>query len=158
MKTYLQRITHGLFALVAALLLVACGSGDDNTFPSPTGPYKLTFSLDASFQADHGGQPIRIAVVRSSDKAVVAEGGGTVSASQNPSFSFAAGAVMERGTAYEVHYWTDSNISGGTSGVCDLETIDHQWSVEFLSPTNDVNFTVSHQPWLVEYVCDTFIS
>jgi hypothetical protein len=35
------------------------------------------------------------------------------------SFFFDAGAVLEQGIAHEVHYWIDSNIGGGTSGVCD---------------------------------------
>jgi hypothetical protein len=114
------------------------------------------FSLDATFQGDHGNQPISIAVVRLSDGVVVAGDIGIVSATQNPSFSFAAGPVMERGTAYEVHYWIDSNIGGETLGVCDPIAIDHQWSVEFLSPTNDVDFTVSYEPALTEDVCSTF--
>jgi len=118
------------------------------------GPFQMTFSLDASFQSLHGGQPIQIAVVR--DGVVVARTGGTVSVSQDPSFSFAAGAVLEQGTAYQVHYWIDSNIGGGTPGACDPKAIDHQWSTEFLWPTNDVDFTVSYQPWLIEDVCNTF--
>lgn len=159
MKTCLPRNAHGLFSLLGVLLLAACGSGDDGTSSGSPGPYRLTFSLDASFHTAHGGQPIQIAVVRASDGVVVAEGSGTVSATLNPSFFFAAGAVMERGTAYEVHYWIDSNIGGeGTLGVCDPKEIDHQWSVEFPSPTNDVNFTVRYDPALVEYVCDTFIT
>jgi hypothetical protein len=87
---------------------------------------------------------------------VVAEDIGIVSATQIPSFSFDAGPVLKRGTAYEVHYWIDSNIGGGTMGVCDLIAIDHQGSVEFLSPTNDVDYTVLHEPTLTEDVCSTF--
>jgi hypothetical protein len=43
-----------------------------------------------------------------------------------------------------------------TPGVCDPKAIDHQWNVEFLSPTNYVDFTVSHEPALTEDVCSTF--
>jgi len=118
------------------------------------GPFQLRFSLDSSFQTLHGGQPIQIAVVRGG--VVVAQTSGTVSATQNPSFSFAAGAVLERGITYEVHYWIDSNIGGGTPGVCDPKAIDHQWSTEFVWPTNDVDFPVSYQLWLVEDICHTF--
>jgi len=144
--------------ILACLAVSACGGGGgggDATTPLP-GPYQLTFSLDSSFQADHGNQPISIAVVRSSDGVVVAGDIGIVSATQNPAFSFDAGTVLERGTAYEVHYWIDSNIGGGTTGVCDPIAIDHQWSVEFPSPTNDVDFTVSYEPALTEDVCSTF--
>jgi len=141
----------------ACLVVAACGGGgggDDTAADS--GPYELTFSLDASFQMPHGGQPIRIAVVRRSDDVVVAEASGTVSATQNPSFSFVSGAVMERRVGYAAHYWIDSNIGGGTPGVCDPKAIDHQWSVEFFAPTNDVDFTTSYEPALTEDVCSTF--
>ena len=119
--------------IIACLVITACGGGGgggDTTTPLP-GPYQLTFSLDSSFQADHGNQPISIGVVRASDGIVVAGDIGIVSATQNPSF-------------------------GGTIGVCDPIAIDHQWSVELLSPTNDVDFTVSYQPTLTEDVCSTF--
>ncbi len=156
MRTNSPRIAYGLFSLVVALLAACGGGGGDTVILPPPGPFQLTFSLDASFQGVHGNQPIGIAVVRSSDGVVVAEGGGTVSATQNPSFSFAAGAVMERGTGYAVHYWIDSNIGGGALGDCDPKAIDHQWSVEILSATNDVDLTVSHSPLLIEDVCPTF--
>ena len=126
----------------------------DSSPNGPNGPFRLTFSLDSSFQAAHGGQPIQIAVVRGD--VVVARTSGTVSATQNPPFSFAAGAVLRRGTTHEVHVWIDSNLSGGTSGVCDPKAIDHQWSAEFPWPTNDVDFTLKYQAWLMEDVCATF--
>ena len=140
------------------LAVVACGGGGsgDDTAADP-GPYELTFSLDESFQVPHGDQPIRIAVVRLSDDVVVAEASGTVSSTRDPSFSFSSGAAMERGTAYAAHYWIDSNIGGGTPGVCDPKAIDHQWAVEFVSPTNDVDFTTSYEPALTEDVCSTFL-
>ena len=136
------------------LTSVACDDDDNILNPLPQSPFRLTFSLDASFQAPHGGQSIQIAVVRGG--VVVAQASGTVSATQNPSFYFDAGAVLEEGIAHEVHYWIDSNIGGGSSGVCDPKAIDHQWSTEFVWPTNDVDFPVSYQPWLIEDVCGTF--
>jgi len=146
-----------LLLMLACLALPACGGGGGggDSGPGP-GPYQLTFLLDASFQAPHGNQPIRIALVRSSDGVVVEENRGIISPLLNPSFSFMPVARLERGTAYAVHYWIDSNLGGGTLGICDPETIDHQWSVEFQSPTNDINFTVGYQPALVEPVCATF--
>jgi hypothetical protein len=155
MRTYSPRIAHGL-SLLVVLLLAACGGGGSSGDAGPPGPFQLAFSLDNTFQVPHGGQPIGIAVVRSPDNVVVAEDSGTVSATQNPSFSFVSGSVMERGTAYEVHYWVDSTFGGGAPGVCDPKAIDHQWSVEFPSPTNDVDFTVSHDPALTEDICSTF--
>lgn len=140
---------------IALLVVAACG-GDKNSTPFDPGPYQLTFSLDATFQAPHGNQPIRLAVVRISDGFIVSETSGTVSSTQAPAFSFAAGAVLERNRAYAVHYWIDSNIAGGTLGVCDPKDIDHQWSMEILSATNDVNFSVGYEPTLTENVCSTF--
>jgi hypothetical protein len=159
MQSFLPRIPQGLFSLMVVLLLAACGNGDgDDTVPTPAGPFRLTVSLDRSFQNDHGDQPISIALVRLSDAVVIVNTSGTVSATQNPSFSFVTGAVIERGTVYAVHYWIDSNIGGGTPGVCDAKDIDHQWSLQFLSPARDLNFTVSHQPGRTADVCGTFLA
>ncbi len=160
MRTYFPRIAHRLCSLVVVLLLAACGGGDVtfNVPPTLPGPYQLTFSMDASFQVPHGDNTIHIAVVRSSDNVVVDGDFGTVSATQNPSFSFMSGAVMERGIDYVVHYWIDSNIGGGTLGVCDPITNDHQWRVQYPSVTNNKNLSVTHNPdpALMVYVCPTF--
>ena len=45
---------------------------------------------------------------------------------------------------------------GGTSGVCDPKENDHQWSVEFLSVSNDITWTDAHRPALTDDVCTTF--
>jgi len=63
---------------------------------------------------------------------------------------------MQAGIDYEVHYWIDSNIGGGTLNVCDPKAIDHQWSVEFAAVANDKDLTVSHNDALTEDVCETF--
>jgi hypothetical protein len=149
----------GLLVHLALMVTLATASGcgdssDDLTGSKP--PYDLGFALDATFQAPHGGQQIEWAVVRTSDGGVEAQGNGTISATQNPSFSFIARSIMDRGEDYEIHYWIDSNIGGGTLGICDPKAIDHQWSVELLSVTNDVNFIASYQPALTEDVCATF--
>jgi len=140
------------------MLVAACGGGGGGADATTATPalYELTFSLDASYQALHANQPIQMALVRTSDGAVLAEQSGTVSATGNPSFSFAAGAVMQPGVAYAIHYWIDSNIGGGLPGNCDHKAFDHQWSVEFPTPTNDVNFISSHEPTLTEDICATF--
>lgn len=142
------------FLVLACLAVAACGGDDTVTDP---GPYQLTFYLDSSFQIPHGNQQIRIALVRLTDGIVIEEDIDIVSTTEDPSFAFTPLAMMERGTAYTVHYWIDSNIGGGTQGICDPKTVDHQWSVEFFTPTNDVNFTAWYQPELTEYVCNTFL-
>jgi len=161
MRTYLPRIAHGLCSMVVVLLLAACGGGGDITFnvpPPPTlpGPFQMTFSLDDTFQGPHGGQPIRIALVRSSDNVTVAgDNNGTVSAILNPSFTFVTGLVMVRGTDYAVHYYIDNTVAG-IQGVCDPITIDPQWSREYPSVANDKDITESYVPAQMEDVCSTF--
>jgi len=144
-------------SLILVLTLAACHSGgngfDDSEDP---GPYQLTFSLDASFNIPHGNQLIHIALVRLTDGMPLESASGTVSATENPAFVFMPLTLLENGTGYAVRYWIDSNIGGGTLGVCDSTTYDHQWSTEFYLPTNDISFTASHQPALTEYVCATF--
>ena len=145
------------FLILVLLCITACGgneSGSD-TVTNP-GPYTLTFSLDDTFQDLHGNEPIRIALVRLSNGLILAEDIGTISATDNPSFSFTTAAIMERGVSYAVHYWIDSNINGGTLGLCDDTQFDHQWSTEFFTVTNDITFTVGYELRLVEYVCSTF--
>ncbi len=139
---------------IALVLPLACS--DDTAAPPAGGPYRLTFRLDASFQTPHGGQDIAIAIVRASDGSVVVQANGAVSATQDPSFLWSTGPVMQAGIDYEVHYWIDSNFGGGTSGVCDPKAIDHQWSVELMSVSNDITWTTSHEPALTEDVCTTF--
>ena len=137
------------------LSVAACDGGGSDNDTNP-GPYNLTFSLDDSFHAPHGNEPIRIALVRLSDGLVMAQDVGIVSDTENPSFSFTTTEVMDRNNSYAVHYWIDSNIGGGTLGLCDNTDFDHQWSTEFFTVTNDINFTVGYEPNLVEYVCGTF--
>jgi hypothetical protein len=163
-KAYVTRIVAVL--VLSTPLLTGCGDVNYNwdlpTMENPNrswpGPFQLKLSLDASFQYQHGGHDVRIAVVRRSDGATVAAGGGRISADQNPAFTFSSGAELEAGAHYEVHYWIDSNIGGGTRGVCDGREIDHQWSIELFFVFNDRELTVSHHDALTEDVCSTFVS
>jgi hypothetical protein len=147
------RVLVPLLLVLAAT--TACNSGS-STPTSLTGPFRLTFSLDATFQGLHGGQSIAIALVRTSDGSLIGQANGAVSATQDPSFTWETGPIMQAGIDYEVHYWIDSNIGGGTLGLCDPEAIDHQWSFEILSVSNDIRWVTAHNAALVEDVCDTF--
>jgi hypothetical protein len=151
-----SRLSSVLVVLVLALFAALGCNDDEGDGTGPDGPFRLTFNLDASFQGPHGGQSIAIAIVRASDGSVVVEANGAVSATEDPSFTWSTGPVMQAGTNYEVHYWIDSNFGGGSSGVCDPKAIDHQWSVELLSVSNDVTWTTAHQPALTEDICSTF--
>lgn len=133
------------------------GDGDSPTSPD-SGPFRLTFSLDSTFQGPHGGQPIAIALLGRSDGSVIlGPVNGTVSATQDPSFTWSTGPVMQAGLDYEVHYWIDSNDGGGTLGVCDPRANDHQGSVELFSVFNDRNVSLSHNHAVTEDVCGTFV-
>jgi hypothetical protein len=137
-------------------LIVVLGSCGSNEVVGPTGPFRLTIDGDASFQGPHGGQSIAVVVVRTSDGAVVAGEAGTVSASADPAFSFTFTGLLVVGVAYEVHYWIDSNLGGGTEGVCDPEANDHQWIVAIAAVEGDVTITEAHNAANTGDVCDTF--
>ncbi len=156
LKRVWTRKAAPVMVLVLALSVGVACSDDDDDGMDPGRTYQLTFQLDDSFGAPHGGQTINVAVVRASNGAVLERANGTVSATANPSFSFTSGAILESGTAYEVHYWIDSNFNGGIAGVCDPTANDHQWSAAVASPTADVTLTESHDPSGLENVCDSF--
>ena len=151
------------FASLAALPLLligvaACGS-DDGDGPTgatgPTGPFDLTFTGDASFQTAHGGQEILV-LVESAAGEVVAFETAVVSESADPSFSFQFQDVLQEGRDYAVKYWIDSNFGGGTVGVCDPPSNDHQWRLEVTGVDDDVSLTDAHRPGETEAVCDAF--
>lgn len=148
--------SSALLALALALVVGAACDDDDDGGTTPTGTFALTFELDASYQAPHGGQMVRLAVVDPSDGSVVTRASGTVSASGDPTFSHTTADVLEEGKAYEVHYWIDSNFMGGTTGVCDPADDDHQWNVAVPTVTGDVTITESHDAQGTELVCPTF--
>ncbi len=154
---------YGRWAAVSVVALaltagVSCGDDDDpsgGTGPD-VGPFSLTFRLDDSFQGPHGGQEIFVVVFEASTGTEIARDNGTVSATQNPSFSFATGDVLAEDTEYGIHYWIDSNFGGGSEGVCDATNNDHQWSVDVAAPTTDVTITEAHDPSGITDVCASF--
>ncbi len=140
-------------------LLVALGACGDDEVTAPTGPFQLIFQGDVSFQGPHGGDSITVAVVRTSDGAVVAQETGTVSASAffvDLPFSVTFTGLLVVGVAYEVHYWIDSNFGGGTEGVCDPKAIDHQWNVAIAAVEGNVIITETHDATMTTDVCSTF--
>lgn len=161
-----------LVPALSALLFPGCGDVNNNwevpTAPgwgwtadpgcrgNPGVPFRLSFSLDGSFRETHGGQAVRVAVIRVADRATVAAGSGEVSASRSPSFTFSPGGVLEAGGLHEIRYWIDSNDGGGRRGECDPRDIDHQGSVELPSVCNDKVIALSHSDALTEDVCGAF--
>ncbi|MFW6206212.1 MAG: hypothetical protein ACOC5I_03165 [Gemmatimonadota bacterium] len=142
-----------LFAILLPLALVGLAC-DDGTSEAE-GPFTLVFEGDASFQQAHGGQAIRVALV-DGDGAVDAEMEGTVSATEDPSFSFTFPDALEAGQTYQVHYWIDSNFGGGNEAVCDDPSVDHQWAIAVPAATEDQTLTDTHRPGETGDVCSTF--
>jgi hypothetical protein len=97
-----------------------------------------------------------VALVRASDGAVLVRDSGTVSSSDDPTFSFDFPASLLPDAAYQVHLWIDSNFGGGSAGTCDPPANDHQWSVDVGTPTNNVDITYGHDPGAVTDVCASF--
>ena len=96
--------SHSSALLILVLAFAASSACNDEEPTDPTGPFRLTFNLDASFQDPHGGQSIAVAIVRTSDASVIAQANGAVSATEDPSFTWSTGPVMQAGIDYEVHY------------------------------------------------------
>jgi len=140
--------------LVPVLLLSA---GCDNTdIITNTPPYNLTLSLSADFSPVHGNQPVEWVLIRTADMVTLASGTDTIAPGGNPSYTVDVGDVLEFGVDYSFRYWIDSNIGGGAAGVCDAETIDHQWNYEFRAPDFDVRVILNYDFDRVEDVCMSF--
>ncbi len=143
-----------LVVLVCAVLFMP-GCDDDDAINLGE-PYRFRFSLAADFGPPHGGQPVEWVLIRSADQVLLASGDGTISPTANPAFLLNAGRVLQEFVDYELRYWIDSNTGGGTAGVCDSETIDHQWNYRFQAPGNNVDFTLLYDADRVEDVCASF--
>lgn len=149
----MQLLSRSLVGLTLLVGTVVAGCSDDTVQPDP-GPFTLTFQGDASFQGAHGGQDLHAAVL-DGDGMVVAQATETVSGSADPSFSLDFTGLPEA-DGYGVHYWIDSNFSGGTAGVCDDPSVDHQWDVAIGRIEADTTHTEEHRPTETMDVCSTF--
>ncbi|MDT8879457.1 hypothetical protein RSO68_08250 [Halomonas saccharevitans] len=137
-----RRLLLGLL-LVAPLTLASEG-------------YDLTFQGDASFAGAHGGQAVQAALVDADSGEVLEMASGTVSADDDPTFSFDFPGALSEGGSYAVHYWIDSNFGGGSEGSCDPMGTDHQWSVALEASGGAVTHVESHDPGAQSEVCATF--
>ena len=163
--SHLSSRTALLVILALACLFTLHCDEDDAVIPTGSGPFSLRFSLSAEFQ-QYGGQTISWALLRSDNGERLVAGKGTISDTTNPAYSVNTGDVMLFGVPHQMHYWIDSNIDGGTEGVCDpvvrgeddeiIESYDMQWNAPFGGTTRDLVFIAIHRPELVEDVCDSF--
>jgi hypothetical protein len=160
-----RRTALPVILLLACVFTLSCDD-DDEVIATGAGPYSIRFSLAADFQ-QYGGQTISWALLRSDTGEKLVAGRGTISDTANPPFSVTTGDVMLFGVPHQMHYWIDSNIGGGTEGVCDpvvrdeengeiIEAFDMQWIAPFGGSTDDLVFIAIHRPELVLDVCDTF--
>ncbi|WP_355661619.1 hypothetical protein [Halomonas salifodinae] len=136
--------------LLGALLLPAAALAAEG--------HDLVFQGDASFQGPHGGQAIAVALVEAESGEVVAHQEGSVAGEGEMAFAFEFPGALMAGTAYEVHYWIDSNFGGGSEGVCDAMSHDHQWRVALDAVEDDLTHTEDHAPGRMDDVCGTFMA
>lgn len=158
-----MRAASSLMIPVLVAVTASCGGGatEPDTGGGGSGGqtslFTLTFKGDGTFQTVHGGQPIAVALVEpSAVTPVKATRSGTVSATEDPAFSFVFDSALLDGHTYRVDYWIDSNFGGGTAGVCDPKSFDHQWSLDLGTVTGDVSVEVSHSGSTTTDVCSSF--
>ena len=142
-----------ILPLLTTLVFVVGCNDDETTEPETT--FDLTLQGDATFQTPHGGQDITVALL-GADGTVLETMSGTVSATDDPAFSFTFADALTEGESYTVDYWIDSNFGGGTVGTCDPSENDHQWSLAVPPVAADVMLAEDHDPSAVTDVCSVF--
>lgn len=141
-----------LLALPGALVLDGCAGG-----PSPllaTSGFDLTVTGDSTFQAPDGGQTVTVAVVR--EGTVEEEASDTVSTTADPSFSLTFPGALKDGESYDVDFWIDTNIGGGTPGTCDPPPLDETWRVAVDSVSGPVTLSEQYGPSGNTNICQIF--
>ena len=140
------------FMSLIPLALIAC-NGDDGG----DGPFAVTVSVPDSYfdTGVHPGIDYEIAIV-DGDGAVLDSATGTL-----PTATGAAHEVdlsVDGGDSYEVHFWVDSDIGGGTAGTCDGGTdfFDHQWVYALGTVDADRDFALPAHNTDFTDVCATF--
>lgn len=136
-------------ALLGALLVPAVALATEG--------HDLVFQGDASFQGPHGGQAIAVALVEAESGEVLARQDGSVAGEGEMAFAFEFPGALMADTAYEVHYWIDSNFGGGSEGDCDAMDQDHQWRVALDMAEDGLTHSEDHAPGRMGDVCGTFM-
>lgn len=146
-------------SVMLCLLLVACSSifGDSDGFvpcdgvAAPAVQFELFVWGDASFQGPHAGDRLTEVVICTGGNGLSASSGAIHAPPDTISFGF--GSTVLAGASYQIYIWIDSNIGGGTEGVCDPPSIDHQWIVTIPPVTGDIHIIFSHDDATVTDVC-----
>ena len=147
--------TLGLALLVTLGACDQTDTGIDIGGPPP-GPYRLTLEGNATLSGPHGDQSIHVVVVSRNFDFVVAQATATISSTEGSSFDFAFPRLLAEGGDYDVFYWIDSNIGGGSVGTCDPAENDHQWSEAVLNPRAGIFLEVGHNDADNTEVCSSF--
>jgi hypothetical protein len=155
-------------SVMLCLLLVACSSilgdsdSDENVVCDGVTDDSVQFELfiwgDASFQSPHADDLLLTTMSCTGGDGFLGSGGGSSGPLSPPTdtISFGFGSTVDSGATYQIYIWIDSNIGGGTVGVCDPPAIDHQWIVTIPTVTEDVNIIFSHDDATVTDVCSAF--
>ena len=145
---------------LCAALLVTLGACDQTDTGidfggPPPGPYRLTLEGNSSFRGPHGDETISVVVVSRNLGFVVVQETATISPTENP-FVFTFSRLLAEGVDYDVYYWIDSNVGGGSVGTCDPPENDHQWSEAILNPRAGIFLDVTHDDAVNTEVCSLF--
>ena len=101
-----------------------------------------------------GKKSISIAVLNVLGE-VVAEESGNVSSVSDPTFALNVSTLLDAAVVYQLRYRIDSNVGGGSVGVCDPPGTDHQTSQSF-TISSDVTITLVHDDANADEVCSSF--
>lgn len=67
--------------------------------------------------------------------------------------------LLDAGQDYDLYYWVDSNIGGGTARVCDAPPVDYQWHRVLASvPARTYTLTLSFDTSTATHECAAFAS
>jgi hypothetical protein len=159
-------MTKALQSVMFCLLLVACstilGDSDEEVVicdgVTDDVQFELTFAVDVSFQVAHAGDRLYDTMSCTSGDGFLGSGGGGSGPISDPSVIISSSVTtgIQSGAEYQIYFWIDSDIGGGTVGVCDPPAIDHQWIVTIPTVTGDVNIIFSHDDATVSDVCSAF--
>ena len=135
-------------------LLVALGACDNPIDPSDV-RFEMTFTGDASFQGPHAGDMLTVRRWRIDGPSSELGSTHTIPdpSQDNVGFSFRGSLVSGQG--YDIYLWIDSNVGGGSVGVCDPPATDHQWRVRIPPVTGEVNIIFPHDDTTVTEVCSS---
>lgn len=134
-----------LLSILSLALVGACNGGGPEE-----GPFTLSLVIPASYSI-HDGSDFTLAVL-DSEAVVMDEFTGVIGTDTGAEF------LLVTGSGYNLHFWVDSNIGGGTDGACDgsPDFFDHQWSYAIGTLAADRDFPIPAHNTDFQDVCSSF--